>query len=411
MHATTTCSCDDPCGCEESAFARLRYSYGQRLTAVDLLDEQLYLIGKDRFVARHVLGAGILCGLQARRGDGPPERTPTIRVTRGAALDLCGREIVVEHDQCLDVAAWFARRRQALPWDEPGTYPAWIGLRYRECPSDPVRVPGDPCGCDGGGCAYTRVHESFELALHADGGPVAPAGAPAAWSGLCGQLTADPARRTIGPEHCPPCACEGWLLVASVDVVLDEPGAGAGLRAVDAGAPDESDERRLTLHSLAALQRLVLDLGAAGPGCAPGPTLAGVTGDGELAGDGSLGEGRAMLAVALAGDDDGADVALAEPTIDVGRFALLEVGASGWEPVDAEVDYDASVPAFRLRTAAAELDRLYRLVFQDDAARPIADEQLRPIRPVSWSRGMRWVVEAAEPGSGEPDTVSLLTTP
>ena len=73
MHTTTTC-CDDPCGCEESAFARLRYSYGQRLTAVDLLDEQAYLIGKDRFVARHVLGAGILCGLRAVRGDGPPER-------------------------------------------------------------------------------------------------------------------------------------------------------------------------------------------------------------------------------------------------------------------------------------------------------------------------------------------------
>jgi hypothetical protein len=394
MHATTPC-CDDPCGCDESAFARVRYSYGQRLTAVDLLDEQSYLVGKDRFVARHVLGAGILCGLRATRGDGPPERTPTIRVSRGALLDLCGRAVVVEHDQCLDVAAWYARRRDELPWEGAGTFPAWIGLRYRECPSDPVRVPGDPCGCDDGGCAYTRVHESFELALHAEDGPVAPATAPAAWSELCRALGEQLAAPPLAPAQCPPCACEEWMLVAAVDVVVGEPGAGAGLRAVDIGAPDATDPRRLTLHSLAALQHALLD------GCAEGPRIAGLTGDGDATG-GTLDEGRAALALALATDDDGAPVPMAAATIDDDSLLLSELGATGWERVEATVELtDAQL---RLRTTTAALDRPYRLTLRSEPATPIADEQLHAIRPAEWSRVVRWTVQP-------DDTVILQTTP
>src|SRR5581483_9070227 len=364
------------------------YSYGQRLTAVDLLDEQSYLVGKDRFVARHVLGAGILCGLRASRGDGPPDRTPTIRVTRGAALDLCGRAIVVEHDQCLDVAAWFARRRDELSWSDPGTYPAWIGLRYGECPSDPIRVPGDPCGCDGGGCVYTRVHESFELALHAADGPVDPAKAPPSWDELCHGLAEHPSAVPLAPESCPPCSCEEWLLVATVDVTLDRPAGGAGLRAVDVGAPVEGDPRRLTLHSLAALQHVVTSLGAAD--CEPGPAISGLEGDGDLAADGS-------------------PVPLAAATVDADRLSLLRVGAAGWEAVDSSVTYDDGAAAFELKTDAAELARPYRLVLQDDPARPTVDEQLRPLRPSVFSRGVRWVAIPPPPGSGDPATVTLVT--
>jgi hypothetical protein len=400
MHATC---CEDPCGCEESAFARLRYSYGQRLTAVDLLDEQSYLIGKDRFLARHVLGAGILCGLRALRADGPPEHTPMLRVTRGAALDLCGRGIVVEHDQCLDVAAWYAQRRDELGWTKAGTFPAWVGLRYRECPSDPVRVPGDPCGCDGDGCAYTRIHESFELALHPDGGQAEPALAPGGWSALCGDITAG--RVPLGPEACPPCACDGWLLVAAVDVVLEAPPGGVGLRAVDIGTPQESDPRRLTLLSLAALQRLALGLGAGGEGCAPGPTLGAMTGEGDLAADGTLAQGRMTLDVVLAPGPDGTPSPLDASTATLGEFRLLEPSAAGWTPIELFLSYVPDDSTFRLGTEAAKLDEPYRLVFRDDIMSPTVDEQWRPLRPTEWSRGLRWTV--AEDG----ETVTLVTTP
>ena len=392
MHATTTC-CDDPCGCEESAFARVRYAYGQRLTAIDLLDEQAYLIAKDRFVARHHLGAGVVCGLRARRDDGPPGRTPAIRVTRGAALDLCGREVVVEHDQCLDVGAWFARRRDALHWNA-GTHPAWIGLRYLECPSDPVRVPGDACGCDGDGCEYTRVREGFELALHAGDGPVAPGAAPATWSQPC-----------RAPERCPPCRCDEWLLIAGLDVVVTVAGAGAGLRASDVTGIDDADPRRLELQPVAALQRTLLDLPGAAEACGPGPRLDGLTGDGDVDDAGALTAARAALAVSLAPDDGGVPVALAAATVAADRFRLAEVGAAGWADVTAQVAYDGPASAFRLTSDAVELDRPYRLSFSDDPAAPIADEQLRPLRPATWSRVVRWVVPPDEPG-----TVVLRTT-
>lgn len=399
MNATKTC-CDDACHCEGGTFTRLRYSYGQRLTAVDLLDEQAYLIAKDRFVARYALGAGILCGLRARR-DGGGEVTPTLRVSRGAALDACGREIVVGADHCLDVAAWFSRHRDELGWNEPGDYGAWVGLRYRECPSDPVHLPGDPCGCDSGGCGYTRVHESFELALHADGGAVEPASAS---PGLCEDLAEHPGRGPrLAPAACPPCDCEPWMLVAAVDVRIDQlGGAGAGLRAVDVSEPVHDDPRRLDLHSLASLQEVVLDLAAAGGACATGPRIDEVDGDGDVDDDDVLTEGRLEVAVALGSDDDGQPVPLDATTVDAALLTLSRVGAGGWEDAAVTTSYDDAGAVFRLSSGDVELERPYRLALRQDPGAPIVDSELRPLRPQPWAATVRWVLHE--------DAVTLTTT-
>jgi hypothetical protein len=225
------CACEGLCGCNVPAeFVRLRYYFGQRLGVVDLSDEQSYHAGKQRFHNLRAHGYGVLCGLRADRyvfPQGAPPNTPTtvLRVTSGAALDGCGRELIVPGDQCIDVAAWFLKNRRrasvaalapgaaapaaAAPAGAPagavapagapagavggliaagpaaaagaglGPGPAigppgggaaavsrlWVAIRYRECPSDPGAAPRDPCGCDDGACEYGRVREGFELSL------------------------------------------------------------------------------------------------------------------------------------------------------------------------------------------------------------------------------------------------------
>ena len=72
---------------------RNRYYAGKLLAASDLEMEQDYLRGADAQLARHVLGAGVVCGLEVTAGDGP-----SIHVGPGLALDGWGRRVVVPCD-------------------------------------------------------------------------------------------------------------------------------------------------------------------------------------------------------------------------------------------------------------------------------------------------------------------------
>jgi hypothetical protein len=72
---------------------RNRYYAGKLLTPSDLEMEQDYLRGADAQLARHVLGAGVVCGLDVTAGDGP-----SIHVGAGLALDGWGRRVVVPCD-------------------------------------------------------------------------------------------------------------------------------------------------------------------------------------------------------------------------------------------------------------------------------------------------------------------------
>src|SRR5262245_51949706 len=117
--AKDPCAGEDGCVVAPAEFVRLRYYFGQRLGVVDLSDEQAYVVGKQRFHNARAHGAGVLCGLRAERyrfPQGAAATTPTtlLRVRRGAALDACGREIVVGWDQCIDVAAWWRQNAPQL---------------------------------------------------------------------------------------------------------------------------------------------------------------------------------------------------------------------------------------------------------------------------------------------------------
>jgi len=155
------------CAALPLSFVRLRYFFGKRLGVADFVDQQLYHAAKMKFHNQHAHGAGVLCGLKIGQLNGSPTE---LRVTRGAALDRCGREIIVGTDQCIDVDAWIAKQVAADPSFIANNVTnhqleICVVLRYSECTISPEPAPRDPCACDDGGCEFGRIREGFELDL------------------------------------------------------------------------------------------------------------------------------------------------------------------------------------------------------------------------------------------------------
>lgn len=174
--STTETQCRGACPPVPESLVRLRYFFGKRLGVADFRDEQSYHRSKQRLHNRHAHGSGVLCGLALAPFGEEAADSAVIRVTAGAALDTCGREIIVGHAQCIDLAAWLARKRAAAEANGETFPPAGavgeghilalcIAVRYRECESTPESAPRDPCACDSGGCEFGRIEEGFELGV------------------------------------------------------------------------------------------------------------------------------------------------------------------------------------------------------------------------------------------------------
>jgi hypothetical protein len=406
------CGCAE-CQCAPAEFVRLRYYFGQRLGAVDLSDAQSYLVGKQRFHNRHLHGTGVLCGLRAERFVWPqnaPPNTPAtvLRVIRGAALDACGREILVALDQCIDVAAWFAAH-QALPelagWTK-GTQTLYVALRYRECPSDPAPAPREPCGCDTGGCEYGRIREGFELALFTEtdrakfAAPAFPT-ADALRAALAGLgppgvpgMPGGPLRRPLGllvAADCPEMPPDPWLCLARFSITLD----GAPLAVTDIDTPDNAVPERRSLLSTAALQTLVEDVAAAVSSAGmlgPGPHVAGVTFE-----DGGADSGTLKLPVVLARDGNPpVETPLAEKTFDPATVtvAFLDAGFQ-WQTVTPAPAVSCTAgppPRIEVKCTAGLAEGVaYRLTINPPFETPIVDQATRPLRPNRLARHFRLV--------------------
>jgi hypothetical protein len=398
----------DEC-CLPAEFTRLRYAYGLRLGAVELSDEQGYLVGKQRFHNLRGHGHGVLCGLRLGRfvwPVGEPEHKPTttLRVFSGAALDCCGREVLVPCDQCIDVAAWFASMHKELDLKErPQCLRLWVGLRYRECPSDPAPVPRDPCGCDDSGCAYTRVREAFELRLFAGEPPpcgdvfppahrlleaLSREGMPA--QERRGEELLERIQRMIG-ECCPaPCRDE-WLCLGLLEAVLDCDSP-SGPKIVDVRLPEDSGRCRKILLSSSALQAILLDLADAASAdglFGNGPTISGLRFDGENDCEGTL-----YIDVRLIrGPGDEEPSPLAHWTFQPGfvRVHRFEREERRWHDVTPRTPYHIECENHRIRVHWGPDDRHlrpghYRVSLISPQATPLVDHHLRPLRPAHFGR-------------------------
>jgi hypothetical protein len=379
------------CGTLPPGFVRLRYFYGKRLGVTDFVDEQRYHAGKMRFHNQHQHGAGVVCGLAASRLSAGGV---VLRVGKGAALDACGREIVVGYDQCIDVDAWYARVRderiESTPtWPEPdlvdGRLPLAVVLRYREAAGQPEPAPRDPCSCDASGCDFGRVREEFELDLALEAAvaghappPLFPEraaldralGTAVGGAPLRAALAAATQAATPAPEG------DDWLLVARFAAELDASRS-------HVVALHDLTATATVLHQAAVAQELLLRTVAA-------QLEAGALVDGpEIAGLGLERTGTTYRLVLTL------SAPVLAPTVTADAFTVRRLDPStGWRPaIAATTAYVAPSGGNPARLTIA-IDNaggflasggLYRLALEQvkaTHATPIVDADLRPLRPL-----------------------------
>lgn len=389
-----------PCGALPAGFVRLRYFFGKRMGVADFVDEQRYHVGKQRFHNQRLHGAGLLCGLAVSRQSATDVQ---LRVGKGAAIDACGREIVVGYDQCIDLDAWYQRelaerRLTDSTWpasalDEDGNLPLVVVIRFRDCATGPEPAPRDTCSCDAAGCDFGRVREEFDLAIVPVGDPrlatTLPMTPPRAdldklVGGAIGSAALARALAAAASVKCAEADGDGWLVLATFTAKFELDSAGVQ-RVTD--VLDLAGKATLLAETALLQELLARQIAASAQAAAlvEGPEIAALT----LERDGTT-------------DFYWLNLELTAPVIGetVPKKALVlsrleTTGTPGWTTIAVTTDYvapTASAPAkIRARIDNTDdkvlfKDGLYRLSIDTaevPLATPIVDDQMRPLRPLA----------------------------
>jgi hypothetical protein len=205
------------------ALERTRFYPRQLVAPDDLTQDQVYFREKHKRHNRLLHGWGIVCGACVRRGRGACE----VIVEPGYVLGPYGDEIVIDREVTVDVCKLGTGEQDgcceapADPWcsDVRASCPrgrVYLAVRYDECVTRPVRHPGGGCGCgcDDDACEYSRVRDSYAVAVLRELPPpyTTPMRQPPIGAIYpCLQRTA---------RGCPPCPPEPWVVLA--DVVMGD---------------------------------------------------------------------------------------------------------------------------------------------------------------------------------------------
>jgi hypothetical protein len=164
-------------GCDECGspqLARNTWFTGKLLTERDLTDEQRYLLGKITRHDQYLHGYGIVCGLEVSEHPNPACRAELVTVSPGLAIDCCGHEILLTHEEVVPLADLIRAAWEADHGDEPLTGPHRVQLciGYRECLAEDVEAFLEPC--DDMGSRPNRILDSYAFGVRLDAPPPAP---------------------------------------------------------------------------------------------------------------------------------------------------------------------------------------------------------------------------------------------
>jgi len=167
-HADLAGTCED---CKPRALTRNNYFTGKLLVERDFTDEQWFFREKIRLHHQRLHGTGVVCGIDIRQHAGCPDRLVVLRP--GSAVDCCGHDILVAHEEVIDITS-FPAVNALIHANDGGSHVLEFCLHWRECPTEEIPVLYDECGCDDTQCAPNRILESFALDILVDP-PPAPA--------------------------------------------------------------------------------------------------------------------------------------------------------------------------------------------------------------------------------------------
>jgi len=174
--------------CDIPQLARNNYFTGKLLVERDFTDEQRYTLGKLRRHNQRLHGWGAVCGLKVKQHPNPGCQDRFVLIEPGTAIDCCGREILVGHEECFDFKAKFLAnwQKQNGPNSQPEpsqTHKIQICISYKECGAEDIPVLFDDCSCDGTACQPNRILESycFDVLIDPKAQPGSGASAQLVW--------------------------------------------------------------------------------------------------------------------------------------------------------------------------------------------------------------------------------------
>ena len=145
----------------------VNYTLGMVLGVDDFTQDFAYTNGQLHWLARDAIGYGTLVGLRVGRED--TVKGPRVTVTAGAALLPPGRLVCVKTAQCGYLNDWLvahgAEVTSLVGSPLAGMVPLYLALCHRECPVDPVPIPGEPCRSESELMAPSRLADGFHLEL------------------------------------------------------------------------------------------------------------------------------------------------------------------------------------------------------------------------------------------------------
>src|SRR5437588_94530 len=165
----TPCQTASPNLMKLDPLKRVNYTFGLVLGVEEFLQSDTYFLAKHHVENRLLHGYGTVCGL-----DVIAQTTPQleVQVTPGWAFNPKGQEIRVSQLMCLQVNDWVNSNLAALKalfsGPAPSTLNLCVVLCYRECKTDVVPIPGEPCRTQSSSMAPSRIADSFELMLCLD---------------------------------------------------------------------------------------------------------------------------------------------------------------------------------------------------------------------------------------------------
>ena len=147
----------------------VNYVLGMILGEDDFKQEFAYLSGRDQWLARDLIGYGTVRGLGVRITLDSDNKGPVVYVDPGVALTPGGQLVCVPSPQCANLNAWLSKHATEVQ-RSAGSPPAnplslYALLCYRECPSDKVAIPGEPCRTEDLLVQPSRLRDDFVLEL------------------------------------------------------------------------------------------------------------------------------------------------------------------------------------------------------------------------------------------------------
>ena len=224
MPTSVMTPCETGCGPGTSeGLERTRYYPRQLVGADDLTQDQRYVRDKLRRHNRLLHGWGVVCGACVRLNRQNPcevivdsgyvlgPQGDEIVIAEPVPFDVCKQGVVEQIGCCPETEdPWCAEPRGRCP---EGRF--FLAIRYAECPSRPVKSGSCGCGCDGDGCEYTRIRDSFALKLLSE----LPPGysTPMAQPSFMGLMTC----QAGVARACPPCPDHPWVILADIMIGPD----------------------------------------------------------------------------------------------------------------------------------------------------------------------------------------------